>query len=445
MATVFLRRCVRFGFSTLCVSAHLTLSGCGISQSLSSEVDNGAAAGESSVILSVKSVERRSIGQSITALGRCEAVPQKQALITPVIGGQVATILAQLGDAVTSGQPIVQLDTTLAQADLAEKQAARDSLIATMRSLESLPRIEERRTAELAIEQADIAVGRAQALVERLQPLRARNEVPEAQVFEAEEALKQAQVQKQTAQAQFDLLMLRPRKEVLAEAQSKIKMADEAVATSQVRLNLHTIGTPISGVLDRLTCRPGQTIAIGAPIGEIIDSQQVLAVVWLPVNRRRMIHVGQIARISANAISSAATEEADSTQTLDGKVVYVGQSADAQTGNVPLHISVDNRRGELTIGQPLYVNIVVEEPSHKLCVPLDAIHDEGEGAAVTVVRDGKTVVLYPKLGARASGWIAVSDTDLKVGESVAVAGAYNLPDGTLVSVESENSASSSKP
>ena len=54
---------------------------------------------------------------------------------------------------------------------------------------------------------------------------------------------------------------------------------------------------------------------------------------------------------------------------------------------------------------------------------------------LVVIRDGKTVILHPKLGLKDDGWIAVSDTDLKPDEPVVVEGGYNLPDDTEVEVE----------
>ncbi len=181
------------------------------------------------------------MGRMVSALGRCEALPDKLALLTPAVEGQVESILVRQGQHVTAGQPIVQFDPTLANADLAEKQAARDSLAASLALLESRPRTAEQQASKLAIEQAKIAVARAAALVERLRPLRASKEIPEQQMYEAEQSLKQAQVLQQSAEAQFDALMLSPRPEAIAEAQSKIKVAGEAVKLSQARLELHTI------------------------------------------------------------------------------------------------------------------------------------------------------------------------------------------------------------
>ncbi len=79
-------------------------------------------------------------------------------------------------------------------------------------------------------------------------------------------------------------------------------------------------------------------------------------------------------------------------------------------------------------------------------MPVEAIHDggeEGEGAVLNVVREGKSVILHPKPGVRDNRWIEVLDTDLKPGEPVIVEGGYSLPEGTEVTDEAEGTASRS--
>ena len=81
------------------------------------------------------------------------------------------------------------------------------------------------------------------------------------------------------------------------------------------------------------------------------------------------------------------------------------------------------------------VTITVDEHSGVLEVPSQAILDLGEGPILSVVRDGKAVVLHPEAGTPHDGWVAVTGTDLKEGEPVIVEGGYNLPEGTAVKPE----------
>ena len=120
-----------------------------------------------------------------------------------------------------------------------------------------------------------------------MKPLLARHEVSEQQVFEADLAVTQARLQQETAEATLRVMMIGPRPEAVAEAEAKITVAEGAVEFSKAHLDFHTIRSPIDGVLDSLTCHPGQTIAVGTPIGEVVDTRQVFVSVYLPARGER--------------------------------------------------------------------------------------------------------------------------------------------------------------
>jgi RND family efflux transporter MFP subunit len=300
--------------------------------------------------------------------------------------------------------------------------------------LESLPRPAEQNVARLAIEQANLAMEKAAKAVERMRPLRERNEVSEATMHETESAWKQAELQWKTAQAQFDVLMLKPRPQAIDEARSRVTVAETAVATARTQLDLHTIRSMIGGKLDSLSCQLGQTLAIGAPVGQVVDSRQFHAVIWVAAPVAQRVQCGQAAKV----ISGSAPSDADGAQSADrtiaGKVVSLGNVVDPQTGNLPVRIFADNPQGRFTLGQVVRAVISVESKS-VLAVPAAAIQDMGEGPLLRAVRDHKIVVLHPTLGRKDDRWIEVSGTDLKVGEPVVVDDGYNLPEDTKVSVE----------
>ena len=226
--------------------------------------------------------EHRVLEQTVEALGQCEAVVGKLAMLTPALEGHVQAILVEQGASVKAGQPIIELDTRLPAADVAEKMAVRDNASATLEVLQALPRPEEQRVNQLAIEQAGVALERAQSIWDNLKALAARNEISRQQMSDAENAVEQARLQKESIEVQFRVSMLGPRQQAVDEATSRITIADQAAKTSQVRLDLHTIRAPIDGVLQDVTCHPGQTIPPGTPVGEIVDTRQIYVRAWLP-------------------------------------------------------------------------------------------------------------------------------------------------------------------
>ena len=411
------------------------IAGCG-AKGDQAETGSHPEAPEAVVMVQAEPARKGRLAEVIEGLGRTESIPDHLAILTPAVEGHVHELLAKQGDAVKKGQPIVELDKSVARADLAEKGATRDGLKASLTLLKSLPRPEESKPNELAIEQAKVAVTRARAIADGLRSLLARHEVSEKQVFDTRQAVEQALIQEKTAEATFQAMMIGPRPEAVAEAEARIKTAEGAVEFSKAHLDFHTIRAPIDGVLDSLTCHPGQTISIGAMIGEVVDTRQVYATVWLPQRSAQSVRVGQATRVEPSAGSEGGEE------VMMGQVTYLGRVADPQTGNLPVHVLVDNPSGRLTLGQTIRVTITVEERADVLTVPVAAVVDQGEGPVLSVVRDGKTVALHPELGAPHGGRVEVSKTDLKEGEPVIVEGGYNLPEGTPVKVAPDKSADS---
>jgi RND family efflux transporter MFP subunit len=394
---------------------------------------------EPAVTVRVAPAEVRTLEQTVRAFGQCEALVGKLAMLTPVLEGHVHTILVEQGASVKAGQPIIELDPKLPAADLAEKHAMREGAKASLELLLSLPRSEEQDISKLAIEQARVALDRAQSQLDHLKPLAQRNEVSPQQLFDAEKAVEQARLQKESAEAQYRLSMLGPRAEAADEGKARVLIADQAVKTSQARLDFHTLRAPIDGVLQDLTCHPGQTIAAGTSVGEIVDSRQLYVLAWLPVGSAQLVRAGQKAKVTAalaaTTAAPAADDEGKATLTLAGEVVFIGQIADPQTGNLPIRCLVDNPDALLAVGQSVSISITVREESSMLSVPTAAIFDLGEGPLVNVVRDGKSVTLHPTLGTSHDGWTAISNTDLREGELVVIEGGYNLKDETPVAVE----------
>jgi multidrug efflux pump subunit AcrA (membrane-fusion protein) len=115
-----------------------------------------------------------------------------------------------------------------------------------------------------------------------------------------------------------------------------------------------------------------------------------------------------------------------------GRVEFVGQVADPQTGNFPARVLLDNAEQKLGVGQTVAVALTVREKQAALVVPADAVFDLEEGALLNVVRGGKSVALRPQVGIRDKQWVEVQGTDLKAGEPVITQGGWSLPEGTIV-------------
>ena len=197
-----------------CVAAALLLSalaGCA-SKPVQAEATKSDASveAENALVVRAEPLEVRTIAETVTGLGRCEALPDQIASLTPGIEGQVQKLLVKLGDNVKEGQPIVQLDSRIAQANLAEKVATRDGLKATLALLKAPPRPEELKSQQSTIDQARLAYEKTQAAADRLRPLLEKQQIPPSQMYEADLAVSQAKLQLDSAQAQLQVMKLGP-------------------------------------------------------------------------------------------------------------------------------------------------------------------------------------------------------------------------------------------
>lgn len=403
------------------------------------ESKGDASADEASpLVVRAVPLELRTISETVSGLGRCEALPDRIASLTSAVEGQVQKILVKLGDQVAAGQPLVQLDSRIAQANLAEKVATRDGLNATLALLKAPPRPEELKSQEALIEQARLGKERAQAVVERLRPLLEKQQIPQSQLYEAEIALAQAKSQQESAEAQLRALKLGPRTEAVAEAESHIATADAQVASAKLQLDLYTLKSPIAGELDSLNCQLGQTLSPGAAVGEIVDTDKLTVAVWLPARAASRVKVGQKATVIAESAGSS-VQSSNSDDVIGGDVTFVGHVADPQTGNLPVQVVIENPDGHFGVGQVVSVEITVKEKSDVLAAPAAALFDVGDGSVLDIVRDGKSVRVQPELGIRDKSWVEIAGADIKdapkAGEMAIVEGGYNLPDGTAVKIE----------
>ena len=166
-------------------------------------------------------------------------------------------------------------------------------------------------------------------------------------------------------------MMIGPRPEAVAEAESKITVAEGAVAFSKAHLEFHTIRSPIDGVLDSLTCHPGQTIAIGTPIGEVVDTRQVL------VSRLPSRSIGAAdPRRAKGPVKTVESRPGAPQASRDGRR-GTGRGRSSSSAGSPTPRPETSRSwfwsitltGRLTLGQTMGVTITVDEHSGVLEVP----------------------------------------------------------------------------
>ena len=214
------------------------------------------------------------------------------------------------------------------------------------------------------------------------------------------------------------------------EAQAELVTANAALKAARDRLALASGGVTISGaialeapysaLIRAVHAGPGQTVAAGAPLVNLVR----LDTIWIRVP----LFAGDIAGIDRTAPGRIMPLGASDTTTgIPAKPVAAPPSADASTAGVDLYFTAANAGGSLRPGQRVSVRLALASEAQSLVVPQAAIlHDafggtwvyESRGDHVFVRRRVSVVDIVDKM--------AVLDHGPAPGTRVVTAGAAEL-------------------
>ena len=419
--------------SLFVIGAALSLAGCH---------DEAREEAEGPVTVQATPVRVASFERTVRAVGMTSTLPGREALVASSVDGPVVEILVATGEAVKAGQPLVRLDDRLARADLEEKKLAKSELEASLVLLKSLPRDPERRAASLEVDRAKVAIDLAQAALVRLEPLHAKKEISDPQLYEARQRLEEARLAGKAAEARLEVLVLGPRPEAVAEAEVKIARAAAAVKSAEIRLAYYTLAAPRAGRVSRIVCREGQALKPGDLAVDVLDTSEVLVTAGVPSRELAGIEVGKEARVRPGGMAAGPAEEA---ACIPGKVAFIGPEAIPATGAVPVGVAVSTGAGRLEPGVAASVEIILGAVSGALSVPEDAVLPSEKGPTVVLIRDGKAATLRVRVGSRGNGLVEVEAEGLKAGDLAISGGGYNLEDGAPVKVEEKEHEKEASP
>ncbi len=293
------------------------------------------------------------------------------------VGGRVKAVLAREGDRVEVGQPLVELEPAdlpaqrlMAKAQLDESTAALEKLKngarpeeiqqAKARAQTAAAALEETRTGARSEEiagagarlvAAEAAADKAKTDVERARRLFATQAISQADLDDAETALKGAAAQRDAAVQALDELKNGSRREDIAQAQARsleahaseklvtlgsrvedIQAAQAAVEAAQGRLDQMdvflgelTIRAPRASHVESLDLRPGDILAPNATAASLVEDDQLYVRVYVPETQLGFVHPGQEVPISVDSFPD---------RTFKGVVEHVNQVGEYSPRNL---------------------------------------------------------------------------------------------------------------
>lgn len=209
-----------------------------------------------------------------------------------------------------------------------------------------------------------------------------------------------------------------------------VRAAQAAVDLAKLDLEFATIRAPITGRTGSVLVNAGNLIKANDPQPLVVINETDPILASFSVPERHLVEIKQ--RMAGNSLAVEATIPDSHRDPIRGKVVFINNAVDTQTGTVQLKASFDNPDGLMTPGQFIRVVIEMDSLRNAVVVPERTLQNGQKGSYVFLVGDDMTVSTVPVTPGPTVDGLTVVD-NLKVGDIVVTDGQLRLFKGAKVS------------
>lgn len=448
---------------------------------------------EMGIPVQTATVQMGSIEDTIPVTGDLTALDT--VVLSSKIPGKVASVSVREGDAVRSGQPVVQLDRSDAEASLRQARAglesararlsqartnasvtdvqssaairqAKAALTAAEANLQKIrkgARSQERMMAESSVATAKANLDNAQANLRRMKQLFNEGAIAEAQLDVAQTQYDVALAQYNSAKQNLSLVEEGARTEDVRAAETQVTQAREALRTAQAnaaqialrredikaamagvsqaeaqvaiareQLSNTVVRSPISGIVSERLTEVGETVSPGVPLMNVVNLGSVYFQADVSETVLAKVNIGQAASVAVDAYPG---------QTFVGKVQKINPSASVKTRNFSVRVGIPNPDSKLKPGMFARGSIITGVNTSALLVPKDAVEERNGRQYVFVINDGSVDMREINTGLSNAEFIEVlRPSNLATGEVIVTAGSEYLQDDSKVYIGDQRSA-----
>ena len=242
-------------------------------------------------------------------------------------------------------------------------------------------------------------------------------------------ALSRVQANYKLAKAEYKRISVLAEKKVTAKSQldnieAQLKDLEAQMVSARLSLTKTAIIAPIKGRLNRQMANPGDFLAKGDPVGQILQTDKVKVKVGVPESDVAAVFDLKTADVIIEALSGLRVK---------GRKTFLSLQPSSLARLYDLELILDNPDGKILPGMFVRVELVKKVIPGALVVPLYAVITEGGHQFVYVEKDGKAYKRPVELGV-AEGWQIQVARGLQPMENVIVVGHRLLEDGQPVDV-----------
>ncbi len=222
------------------------------------------------------------------------------------------------------------------------------------------------------------------------------------------------------------------------QARTKYLGLQKKLGTLYEQLKRAKITAPISGTLDELMIKEGETAMPGRPVARVVNLRNVYTEADVSEKYLKDITAGKPALI----------EFPEAGITVHKKIDYTGNFIHPNNRTFKIRINVDNKTGLLKPNLTAKIRVLAKNIDHAIVIPVSLVQEDAHGQAFVYVLDslstdknGKVIYKVKKrpvqkeLVYNKQVWISKG---LKPGDLLALTGSFGLTEGDKVYIKQKS-------
>ncbi len=180
-----------------------------------------------------------------------------------------------------------------------------------------------------------------------------------------------------------------------------------------------------AGVISATLAEVGQVVSAGQPVVRLAESGEREVLIAVPESQFSKLKIGAAAEVMLSSDDNTELR-------LSGHLRELSPAADAASRTYAARIALNQSRGDVALGMTAKVRFASKQNGNAIVIPLTAIFQQGDQAAVWIVAADHSISLRPiKIAAyRDAG--AVVNSGLVAGERIVSAGVHKLNAGEKI-------------
>lgn len=219
--------------------------------------------------------------------------------------------------------------------------------------------------------------------------------------------------------------------------EATIHANEAAVQMTKLDLGYTSIHAPIDGRAGAMLVDPGNLVKANETPLVVLNEVRPIYVTF-SVPEHNLVEIR--ARFTQGTLGVQAAVPGDTAPPAEGKLDFINNAVDPQTGTIMLRATFANADDRLIPGQFVNVSVTLSTLRDATVVPARTVQSGQRGSYVFVVKPNKTVEQRPvAIGATVDNFTVVTD-GLKAGETIVTEGQLRLFPGARVEPKQETDA-----